>query len=59
LRFGGLIITSRIEYLNAGASLGTSKNIMLHDRLKKNMFLFGGRGYGTMGKRGRWGFTIK
>jgi hypothetical protein len=31
-RFGGLIITSRIEYFNAGASLETSINIMLHDR---------------------------
>jgi hypothetical protein len=31
--FGGLIITSRIEYLNAGASLETSINIMLHDSL--------------------------
>jgi hypothetical protein len=22
----------------------------------KHMFLYGGRGYGAMGKRGRWGF---
>jgi hypothetical protein len=25
----------------------------------KHMFLYGGRGYGAIRKRGRWGFTIK